>query len=60
MREGRRKITKEQYDRYKETGIKYDEVFDMSLLCGYGVYGARLCEENGEYLVKFDMGDSCD
>ena len=38
----------------------YEKVFDESERYGYGVYADHAYEENGEYYVAFDMGDSCD
>lgn len=65
MTEHRRKISKEIYDRAKErkgclTREDYGKVFDDTELMGYGVYGARAYEENGEFFVWFQMGSSCD
>ena len=65
MTRGRRKISKEIYDRSKNyngfiTTDDERQIFTISELCGYGVYGARAVEEDGEYYVAFSLGSSCD
>lgn len=65
MTEHRRKIEKDVYDRAMNNGRSltredYGKVFDAAELMGYGVYGERVYEENGEYFVWFQMGSSCD
>lgn len=58
MKEYKRKITREQY--LKAQNGDFDGIFSQAETCGYGVYSVRLREENGEYYVLFEMGDSCD
>ncbi len=65
MTSGIRKITKEIYERSQKCGgyiaaEDQNKVFSFSELCGYGVYGALTFEKDGEYFVKYQMGDSCD
>lgn len=63
MRICKRKITKEMYDRAVNGSLSRDDylkVFDESDRMGYGIYGDKVHEENGEYYVSFEMGDSCD
>ena len=60
-----RKITKDIYERaMKHDGyIIYKDrkaIFSESELYGYGVYGVKVYEENGEYYCSFSLGDSCD
>ena len=60
-----REITKDQYDRAMENhGYLADEdmdkVFTTAELCGYGVYGAVVSHYADRYVVRFEMGDSCD
>lgn len=60
-----RPITKEQYERgVANNGYLTKEdrelVFSQAELYGYGVYGAVVYENNGEYSVLYSMGSSCD
>ena len=60
-----REITKEIYDRaiqnrnyvVSEDRIK---IWDRAELCGYGIYGDQVYEENGKYFVKYWRGSICD
>lgn len=61
----KREISKEIYDRTKANNncmSKEDtrEVFSISELCGYGVYGERLVEDDGKYYIEFYRGSTCD
>jgi hypothetical protein len=66
MVECKREIDKDIYDRACKTPSHYiadedyDKLFDVSLINGYGVYGARAIEENGKYYCIFRRGESCD
>ena len=65
MQRYEREITKEQYDRAMEnhgllTEADMDEVFTQAELCGYGVYFPAVSHFGGRYVVRFEMGDSCD
>ena len=60
-----REITKEIYDRAMEHhGYIADEdmgeVFTTAELCGYGVYAPVVSHYADRYVVRFEMGDSCD
>ena len=65
MRDVKREIGKELFDEYKT--MKYraraarleDDIPDQWLY-GYGVYGHRLCEDNGKYYVIYTIGGHCD
>ena len=62
---GEREITKAQYDRAMENhGYLADEdmldVFSRAELCGYGVYGAVVSHYDDKYVVRFEMGETCD
>ena len=37
-----------------------DKVFTTAELCGYGVYGAVVSHYGDRYIVRFEMGNSCD
>lgn len=64
----KREITKEEYDEImKESngkGILPDRLkskyFDVSILCGYGLYSAGVREKDGKYYLVYSIGDSCD
>ena len=64
MRDCKREITKEQFDRADDRGYlaqqDYLKIFDESERMGYGVYADRVFEKDGKYYVSFEMGDSCD
>lgn len=34
--------------------------FSESILCGYGLYGCEVVEEDGKYMCHYSVGDSCD
>ena len=60
-----REITKDQYDRAMEnhgylTDEDMDKVFTTAEFCGYGVYGAVVSHYGDRYVVRFEMGDTCD
>ena len=60
-----KKITKEIYDKAIKnrnyiTNDDRNKVWDISDLCGYGIYGDQVYEENGEYFVKYWRGSTCD
>lgn len=62
---GKREITKEVYDRAIENhgyiaSQDMSDVFSISELCGYGVYGAVAVKEGDKYFCKFKLGSSCD
>ena len=61
----KRTITKEIYERAVANhdhiaSEDYDKVFSESERYGYGVYGTYVFEKDGEYFVRFSLGDSCD
>ena len=37
-----------------------NELFPISLLIGYGVYGVTVREVDGKYICSYERGDSCD
>ena len=58
-------ISKEVYDRAKAnrdyiTKEDQKELFDISILCGYGLYDARAYEKDGKYYCSWYCGSSCD
>ena len=55
----RREITKEQAEKVIHEK-DWSDIFDVSEVYGYGVYGERVREENGKYYVEFYRGESCD
>lgn len=54
----KRKITKEEFDQAKKEGAY--SLISETIIMGYGAYGAKVEEEEGEYFLEFEMGDSCD
>ena len=60
-----REITKEIYERALQnrryiTDEDRKEVWDISDLCGYGIYGDQVYEEDGKYFVRYWRGNTCD
>ena len=60
-----REISKEIYDKAIKnrgyiTGEDREKVWDISDLCGYGIYGDQVCKENDKYFVKYYRGSTCD
>ena len=58
-------ISKEVYDRAKANRnyiVSEDkkDLFDISILCGYGLYNAKVYEKDGKYYCSYETGDSCD
>lgn len=51
-------ITKEEYDKAQKDGA--ESILPNWLCMGYGVYGARVYEEEGKYFISYSRGDSCD
>ena len=55
----RREITKEQAEKVIHEK-DWSDIFDVSEVCGYGVYGERVLELDGKYYVDYSRGESCD
>lgn len=65
MRESRRTITKEEYDRlsaltYAEADKEITSKLSDTILIGYGYYGHRLCHDKQDYYLLLTIGNSCD
>lgn len=65
MREYTKEIDKEVYDRAVAnnnsiTNADEEKIFSTSIRYGYGLYGTRVFEEDGKYMVRYKIGDSCD
>ena len=65
MKSRTRTITKEVYDRAQNnrgyiTSADMQMVFTIAERCGYGVYGARAYKTDEGYVVRFELGESCD
>lgn len=62
------KITKEDYDEImKESngsghvpGKMESRFFSDSVIFGYGLYGTKAYEKDGEHFIDYKIGDSCD
>lgn len=59
MVEVTREISKEDYERAKIDGAR-SLITNQALLCGYGVYGARVYSCQGRYYLNYERGSSCD
>lgn len=56
----KREITEQQAKNVIENN-NWEGIFDISEVCGYGVYGEEVRkEDDGNYYVIFMRGDSCD
>jgi len=60
-----KKVSKEEYLDYKENPKGMCDRFasrhlGVSDLYGYGFYGMQLMESEGEYYVRYELGDSCE
>ena len=55
----KREITKGQAEKVIHEN-DWSNIFSQSEVCGYGVYGERVREEDGKYFVEFYRGESCD
>ena len=58
-------ITKEIFDEAIANGgaipaKRYLEVFNASLVMGYGIYETSVREADGKYFVDFLRGNTCD
>ena len=59
MKPIKREITEQQAKNVIENN-NWEGIFDITEVCGYGVYGERVREEDGKYYVEFYRGESCD
>lgn len=65
-------VSKEVYERAKAnstdknqkyfylSGKDENELFDVSIRCGYGLYNCMVHEEDGKYICTWKRGSSCD
>ena len=65
MREVRKNISKEEYKRIvRMESVKARahmiNIAPIAWRCGYGIYSAAAVESDGEFYVKYTIGDSCD
>lgn len=65
MRKLYRKITKDQYTRAMLnrgyiSSEDIGDIFPIEERCGYGVYSPMADIKDGEYVVEFYLGNSCD
>lgn len=37
-----------------------DKLFDVSILCGYGLYSCKVREQDGKYICSWWRGETCD
>ena len=52
------RISKEDYEKALREGA--DSIIGEAIHMGYGVYGAKVAEIEGEYWLSYRRGDSCD
>lgn len=76
MTERKMKIDKAVYERAKArylennpdgtatvfylTDDDKESLFGADILYGYGLYGCKVYEEDGEYVCRYEIGSSCD
>lgn len=67
MQDLTKKISKKEYDEIiavSPTGVITNAIqskyFDISIICGYGLYGAKAYCKDGEYYIDYKIGGSCD
>ena len=58
-------ISKDVFERAKNNHYRLTEedennLFDIGVLIGYGLYGTRCYEDNGKYLCDYTIGSTCD
>ena len=53
-----KEITEEEYKQAQENGS--DSLVPEYVVCGYGLYGSNVYEQDGKYFLKWEQGDSCD
>ena len=53
-----REITEEEYKQAQEKGS--DSLVPEYVVCGYGLYGSNVYEQDGKYFLKWVQGASCD
>lgn len=51
-------ISKEEYDKARQDGAR--SIIGEAIICGYGVYGAKVFEANDKYYLSYSRGSSCD
>ena len=59
MKQIKREITKEQAQKVIHED-DWSNIFDVSEVCGYGVYDEEISQEGDKYYVTYMRGDSCD
>lgn len=45
---------------YYMTSEDEKEIFNISVLCGYGLYDCKVREKDGKYICSYMTGSSCD
>lgn len=58
MKSCERKLTNEEVAKAKKEGVY--SLFSEALLMGYGVYSARIINRDGENILVYNRGESCD
>ncbi len=60
MRDCERRLTDEDLRKVMENDGDVYCLFSEAMLIGYGVYSARIIERDGEQILQYSCGDSCD
>lgn len=58
MREIIRRITKEEFEKAQNEGAA--SLISDDIKIGYGLYASKVYIEEGEYILRYEIGDSCD
>jgi len=64
MVEVEKEITKAEYDEIQATKTFSSEFLHKNIgdtvIMGYGLYGTKVYEKDGKYILWYERGDSCD
>ena len=55
-----REITKEDYEAIQKGEKSVYDFFSTAEVCGYGALPFRPKEQDGKYIIPYNMSDSCD
>ena len=53
-------ISKDEYDKAKNSPRGAYEIISDGIKMGYGAYCAEVYEVDGHYYLRYDRGNSCD
>ena len=58
MKSHERKLTEEEVKKAEKEGVY--SLFSEAMIMGYGVYSARIIDRDGEKILQYSCGESCD